>query len=93
MLVGVLAVLNVLDLVSTRAVLSRGGVERNPLMRPVMDDLWHGALVKGACLALIVVLLARCPAPSRRADLTMLAVCGWYLLVVGWNLQVLARVG
>lgn len=90
-LVAVLVVLNALDVVTTHLVLENGGVEGNPIMKPVVDELWHGALIKALCLAVIASLLVRCPKGSRRADCTLAAVCGWYLFVVVWNVTVIAR--
>ena len=65
-LVGSLVLLNLLDLMTTQAVLSQGGIERNPLMRPLVEEIWSGAVVKGACLALMALLLVRCPITSRK---------------------------
>lgn len=90
-LVGLLVVLNALDVVTTHLVLENGGVEGNPIMKPVVDELWHGALVKALCLGVVASLLARCPKDSRRADCVLVGVCGWYLAVVLWNVTVVAR--
>lgn len=83
-----LVALNVLDLVTTRMVLDRGGEEGNPVMAPVVHNLAAASLVKGLCLALIWVLILR----SRRSP-RMLAVIGavnvWYAIVIAWNLKVL----
>jgi hypothetical protein len=90
-LVALLVVLNALDVVTTHLVLENGGVEGNPIMKPLVDELWHGALVKAVCLGIVASLLARCPKDSRRADCVLGGVCGWYLLVVLWNASVIAR--
>ena len=86
-----LVVLNALDIWTTHVVLANGGEERNPVMEPVVDELWHGALVKLLCLTVVACLLARCPRDSRRVEWTLAAVCGWYLFVVAWNVTVIAR--
>jgi hypothetical protein len=84
-----LVVLNVLDLITTAAVLDRGGSERNPLVKPIVDGLWDVAFVKGIVLVLVAVLLTRCR-ESRIADLALAGTAGWYLAVVMWNSVVLA---
>ena len=83
-----LVVLNVLDLITTAAVLDRGGSERNPLVKPIIDGIWDVALLKGMVLALIAVLLMRCP-ESRIARLALASTTGWYLAVVAWNSGIL----
>jgi hypothetical protein len=89
-LVAVLAVLNLADLVTTRMVLDRGGSEGNPVMRPFVDGMWGAALIKFACLALIATLAARCLG-SVKVRRGLVLVDTWYLVVVAWNLAVLAR--
>ena len=83
-----LVVLNVLDLITTAAVLDRGGSERNPLVKPIIDGIWDVALLKGLVLVLIAVLLMRCP-ESRIARLALASTTGWYLAVVAWNSGIL----
>jgi hypothetical protein len=90
-LVGVLALLNLLDIVSTQVVLGRGGAEGNPLMEPLIHGLWGAIALKGACLLVIALLVARC-GPSVRAWRALLAVNAWYAVVVGWNLSILLRI-
>lgn len=84
-----LAVLNVLDVASTAAVLAGGGTENNPLMRPLIESVWPAVLVKGAALGLVGWLLTRCT-NSRRVEILMACATGWYLAVVSWNVTVLA---
>ena len=83
-----LVVLNVLDLVTTRMDLDRGGEEGNPVMAPVVHNMVAASVIKGLCLALIWALILR----SRRSP-RMLAVIGavnvWYVIVIAWNLKVL----
>jgi len=82
--------LNIADLITTRAVLDRGGSESNPLMRGVIDSTMHASLVKFACIVAVVALVLRTRYPQRVAW-SLGAVNVWYALVVGWNLGVLAR--
>jgi hypothetical protein len=89
-LVAVLVALNIADLVTTRLVIDRGGVEGNPLMRPFVEGVWGAAAIKLACLTLIAVLAARCLG-SVRVRRGLLLVDAWYVVVVAWNLAILAR--
>ena len=86
-----LVVFNVLDLITTAVVLDRGGTERNPLVKPIVDGIWDVALVKGVVLVLVAVLLTRCR-ESRIADLALAGTTGWYIAVVIWNCAVLALI-
>jgi hypothetical protein len=83
--------LNIADLITTRAVLSRGGMESNPLMQGVIDSTLQASMVKFACIVAVVALVLRTRFPHRVAW-SLGAVNLWYALVVGWNLSVLARV-
>jgi hypothetical protein len=82
--------LNIGDLITTRAVLARGGTESNPLMQGVVDNTMQASLLKFVCLVAVVALVMRTRFPERVAW-TLGAVNIWYALVVGWNLAVLAR--
>ena len=82
--------LNIADIITTRAVLGRGGSESNPLMQGIIDNTVHASLVKLLCLAVVVTLVLRSRYPLRVAW-TLGAVDLWYALVVVWNLGVLAR--
>lgn len=83
-----LVVLNVFDLITTSLVLDRGGSEGNPFVQPIVDNLWHVGLLKGAILLLISGLLTRVRG-SRLSELALAAATGWYLAVVSWNVAVL----
>jgi hypothetical protein len=83
--------LNIADIVTTRAVLGRGGSESNPLMQGIIDSTIQASLVKLLCLAAVVTLVLRSRHPLRVAW-TLGAVDVWYAFVVVWNLAVLARV-
>jgi hypothetical protein len=82
--------LNIADLVTTHAVLDRGGTESNPLMQGIIDTAAHAWLLKGSCLAVVALLVLRSRLPQR-VSLTLGVVNLWYALVVAWNLGVLAR--
>ena len=84
-----LVALNALDVITTLAVISAGGSENNPFMRPLVEAVWPAVALKAAVLIAIAWLLARC-ADSRRIELMMVFATGWYLAVVSWNLTVLS---
>lgn len=90
-LVTLLTLLNAADLLTTRAVLARGGVEGNPLMRPLVEGMWGAVLLKGACLLVVAVLVRRCP-QSPRMLRVLTAVVVWYGVVVTWNVVTMARI-
>jgi hypothetical protein len=81
--------LNISDLITTRAVLRRGGGEANPLMRGVVDDMLHASAVKCVILATVVALVLRSRFPARAAW-TLGLVTIWYAVVVGWNFAIIA---
>ena len=83
--------LNIADLLTTRAVLARGGAESNPVMQGFIDNAVHASLVKSLCLVMVVALVLRSRFPARVAW-SLGAVNVWYALVVAWNFVVLARV-
>jgi hypothetical protein len=83
-----LVALNLLDLVTTQMVLDRGGEEGNPIMAPIVDDLWLAGVMKAACLAVIWMLLHR-SGRSRGMRAVVMVVDLWYVVVVAWNLKVL----
>src|ERR1044071_2218207 len=76
-LVVFLGLLNLADILTTKAVLDRGGVEGNPLMKPLVDGMWGAALVKLGLLVLVAALVQRCPR-SVRLLRGLTAVVGWY---------------
>ena len=89
-LVACLIGLNIGDVITTRAVLIRGGSESNPFMRTVVDNMVHTSLLKGVVLAVVVALVVRSRAQGRIAW-TLCVVTIWYTVVVSWNLALLAR--
>lgn len=83
-----LVVLNLIDLVTTRLVLDRGGKEGNPVMAPIIHSAYGALVAKAACLGLIGALIVR----SRRSPRMLVVLASvdvWYVLVVAWNLRVL----
>jgi hypothetical protein len=86
-----LILLNIADLVTTHAVLDRGGSESNPLMQHIVDTAAHAWVLKGACLGVVALLVLRSRLPQR-VSLTLGVVNLWYALVVAWNVGVLAQV-
>ncbi len=83
-----LIVLNLADVLTTRAVLASGGIEANPLMVGLMQGLAAPLLLKTAVASLAGLLLLCCPPASRRAERATAIVVGIYMAVVLWNLGV-----
>ena len=84
-----LVLLNVCDVLLTKAVLHRGGVEANPLMQELMAGLAAPIGVKAVAAALAGLLLLMCPTESRLADRAAVGVAGLYFAVVVWNTALL----
>lgn len=91
MLFVALVVLNIADVITTALVLSAGGVETNPFIKPIVDDMAMVSLLKAGVLAIVAALLVRCR-DSRIAEFALTLTTGWYVAVVGWNIAVLALV-
>jgi hypothetical protein len=85
-LLAVLGALNLLDLVTTRMVLSAGGQEANPLMAPIIHHPFAPALVKTGGFVLVAMVLKACPPRSAIVDRALVGVTGLYMAIVGWNL-------
>jgi hypothetical protein len=92
LMLAMLAVLNAVDLVTTRLVLEAGGTEGNPLMAPIIHHPVAPILVKTAAIALVACLLRGCPARSRVVDIGLLGVTLGYMVVVSWNMLNLATI-
>jgi hypothetical protein len=90
-LVVFLGLLNLADILTTKAVLDRGGAEGNPLMAPLVEGMWGAAMVKLGLLVLIAVLVQRCPRSTRLLR-GLTVVVAWYAIVVAWNFVVMAQV-
>jgi Domain of unknown function (DUF5658) len=85
-----LVVLNLLDVVLTKGVLDRGGVEANPIMADLMAGTAGPIGVKLAVSTTAGLLLMMCPPESRLADRAAVAVAGLYGAVVVWNAALLS---
>lgn len=81
-----LALLNVLDLITTKAVLAAGGSEANPVMASIIHDPVTPILVKTAGVALVAVVVNSCPADSRLVNRALSFTVITYAFIVSWNL-------
>ena len=88
-LIALLTVLNVADIITTHAVLRRGGTETNPLMRSIVDNTTHASVIKLLILCAVAALISRTEV-SGRIVWTLATVTALYCGVVTWNLAVLA---
>lgn len=84
-LAAVLVALNLVDLLVTREVISRGGTEVNPLVAPFIDGL-GATLAKTAGVGVIALSLLRKAPASRR---TLVGALVLYTGVVAWNTAIL----
>ena len=84
-----LVVFNVVDVILTKAILERGGLEANPLMKDLMAGFAAPLGVKAAVASVAGLLLLMCPGDSRLADRAAVGVAGLYLVVVLWNASLL----
>ena len=81
-----LMVLNAADVLATRALLDRGGVEANPLMKGLMEGLAMPMGLKVLVAGTVGALLLCCPPRSKFAEPAVAAVVAAYAVVVSWNL-------
>ena len=82
-------VLNLCDVLLTRAVLDRGGVEGNPLMAGLMEGLAAPLGVKALGAVVVGFLLMVSPVVSKFAERAVVCVAGLYLGIVLWNTAML----
>ena len=82
-------VLNLCDVLLTRAVLDRGGVEGNPLMAGLMEGLAAPLGVKALGAVVVGILLMVSPVDSKFAERAVVCVAGLYLGIVIWNASLL----
>jgi hypothetical protein len=82
-------VLNLCDVLLTRAVLDRGGVEGNPLMAGLMEGLAAPLGVKALGAVVVGILLMVSPVDSKFAERAVVCVAGLYLGIVIWNTAML----
>lgn len=81
-----LALLNVLDLITTRAVLAAGGQEGNPVMAQIIHDPLAPVLVKTAGVLLVAVVVNACPPDSKLVNRALAGSVLAYSAIVSWNL-------
>lgn len=81
-----LALLNVLDLITTRAVLAAGGVEGNPVMASIIHDPIAPILVKTAGVIVVALVVNSCPPDSRIVNRALSLAVITYAFIVSWNL-------
>lgn len=84
-----IVVLNLADVMLTRAVIRNGGVEANPLMHGLMSGLAAPVGLKMMVAGVVGLLLLRCPADSRFGEVSVAAVVALYGVIVLWNTAVL----
>jgi len=81
-----LALLNVLDLITTKAVLAAGGTEANPVMASIIHDPIAPILVKTAGVLVVTLVVNSCPADSRLVNRALSLAVVTYAFIVSWNL-------
>ena len=81
-----------MDLITTRLVLRHGGAEGNPVMAPIVGNVFGAAVLKCVCVAAIGLLVVR-SGPRPRLLWVLAAVDLWYVMVVFWNIRVLLAMG
>lgn len=83
--------LNFIDVWVTRLILDRGGMEANPVMRPIIHDPAAPLFVKLAVASLVGVLLLASPRESKFPDRAMAVTVMIYAVVIAWNAGVLLQ--
>jgi hypothetical protein len=91
LMAGFLLVMNVADVYLTKAILARGGVEANPIMRPVIGHAVSPVAIKVIVSLGVGALLLAAPVRSRFADVAVTLVVVIYVLITGWNIGVLLQ--
>ncbi len=90
-LAATLVLLNLLDVLSTKWIISLGGEESNPLMKPVIDHPTAPLVIKLGLCVLIGALVLASPRERRFSEYAMFVVVGAYTLVIAWNVSVLIQ--
>ena len=88
---GVLAFLNVADVVTTSIFLRLGAAEGNPALAPVAMRWWLLLLIKGIIMATVAKFVLAAPARSTLARRMVLAAIVYFVAVVGWNVLTIVR--
>jgi len=86
-----LVLVNVADVWITKLILLRGGVETNPVMRPIIDHPAAPILVKTLVAVAVGILLIASPPTSKFAGRAVGAVLLLYVVILGWNIGVLLQ--
>ncbi|MCB1006298.1 MAG: hypothetical protein KDB35_19095 [Acidimicrobiales bacterium] len=81
-----LALLNALDLITTRAVLAAGGAEANPVMAPIIHHPYAPLLVKTAGIGVVALVVNCCPPDSKVVNRALALSVVAYAAIVSWNL-------
>ena len=84
-LAGGVVVLNVADVLLTKAVLHHGGVEANPVMAGLMGGFAAPLGLKMVVAGLAGILLMLCPPDAKLGERAVVAVVALYSVIVVWN--------
>ena len=84
-------VLNLVDVVVTKAILRLGGSEANPIMAPIMDHPTYPVLLKTVVALGVGALLLASPRDSKLADRSVMLVIAAYVAVMAWNFGILLQ--
>ncbi len=81
--------LNVADVLLTKAVLHHGGVEANPMMAGLMGGFAAPLGLKMVVAGVAGILLLLCPPDAKLGERAVTAVVALYSVIVVWNTVVL----
>lgn len=84
-----IVVLNLVDVVLTKAVLHHGGVEANPVMAGLMGGVAAPLGLKMLVAGSAGILLLLCPPEAKLGERAVVAVVGLYSAIVVWNMVIL----
>ena len=84
-------VLNLVDVIVTKAILRHGGSEANPIMAPIMDHPAYPLILKTIVALGVGALLLASPRDSKLADRSVMIVIVAYVCVMGWNFGILLQ--
>jgi len=77
--------LNVADVLLTKAVLHHGGVEANPMMAGLMGGFAAPLGLKMVVAGTAGILLMLCPVDAKLGERAVIAVVALYSFIVVWN--------
>lgn len=86
-------VLNLADVVITKAILRLGGTEANPIMAPIMDHPAYPIVLKTVIALGVGGLLLASPPQSKLSDRAVGTVILAYTAVLVWNVGILLQSG